>query len=572
MNLLNILNAIFKYSPDKSYAFTLPETPEEQMSNITRNTSTAPKENLIDETNQNIYDNLKDNLEYLKIKYNVLINSDIVIREFTLTANDKEYKSFLIYIDGMIDSKMINDFVLKPLMLRNFSNTFVKENTKTVTISKNLKICKIKRTKIDDYIYNSLIPQNTITKETQFSKIISDINSGNCALFIDTVSSAFNIEVKGFKARAVSEPNNEIVVHGSQEAFVENIRTNTSLLRRIVNNENLVIESTSVGTITRTKVAICYMKNIANDELVSEVKYRINNLGIDSLVSSGQLDQLIQDNSKIADPQIISTERPDKAANHLLEGRVVVIVNGSPYVLIMPGLFMDFLSSPEDMNLKHQFANLLKAIRLIAAFFALLLPGIYIAITNYHQELIPTELLFAISASRQTVPFPVFFEIILMEVSFELIREAGLRVPSPMGATIGIVGALILGEAAVNANIVSPILIIIVAITGICSFAIPDFSLSFSLRLWRFFYILAGYLLGFLGIGFGLFVNFALLLSLNSFGVPYFSPYAPVSNSNDESSLFLLPIWKRDKRADFLNTKRIKSQEKISRKWRNSLN
>ncbi|MBR6033331.1 MAG: spore germination protein, partial [Clostridia bacterium] len=520
----------------------------------------------------NIYDNLKDNLEYLKIKYNVLINSDIVIREFTLTANDKEYKSFLIYIDGMIDSKMINDFVLKPLMLRNFSNTFVKENTKTVTISKNLKICKIKRTKIDDYIYNSLIPQNTITKETQFSKIISDINSGNCALFIDTVSSAFNIEVKGFKARAVSEPNNEIVVHGSQEAFVENIRTNTSLLRRIVNNENLVIESTSVGTITRTKVAICYMKNIANDELVSEVKYRINNLGIDSLVSSGQLDQLIQDNSKIADPQIISTERPDKAANHLLEGRVVVIVNGSPYVLIMPGLFMDFLSSPEDMNLKHQFANLLKAIRLIAAFFALLLPGIYIAITNYHQELIPTELLFAISASRQTVPFPVFFEIILMEVSFELIREAGLRVPSPMGATIGIVGALILGEAAVNANIVSPILIIIVAITGICSFAIPDFSLSFSLRLWRFFYILAGYLLGFLGIGFGLFVNFALLLSLNSFGVPYFSPYAPVSNSNDESSLFLLPIWKRDKRADFLNTKRIKSQEKISRKWRNSLN
>ncbi len=209
----------------------------------------------------------------------------------------------------------------------------------------------------------------------------------------------------------------------------------------------------------------------------------------------GQLDQLIQDNTKIANPQIVSTERPDKAANHLLEGRVVVIVNGSPYVLIVPGLFIDFMSSPEDMNLKHQFANLLKIIRLIAASFALLLPGIYVAITNYHQELIPTELLFAISASRQTVPFPVIFEIIIMEVSFELIREAGLRVPSPMGATIGIVGALILGEAAVNASVVSPILIIIVAITGICSFAIPDFSLSFSLRLWRFFYIAARILL-----------------------------------------------------------------------------
>ena len=282
----------------------------------------------------------------------------------------------------------------------------------------------------------------------------------------------------------------------------------------------------------------------------------------------GQLDQLIQDNAKIANPQIVSTERPDKAANHLLEGRVVVIVNGSPYVLIAPGLFIDFISSPEDMNLKHQFANLLKIIRLIAASLALLLPGIYVAITNYHQELIPTELLFAISASRQTVPFPVIFEIIIMEISFELIREAGLRVPSPMGATIGIVGALILGEAAVNASVVSPILIIIVAITGICSFAIPDFSLGFSLRIWRFFYIALGYFFGFLGIGFGLFVNFLALLNLNSFGVPYFSPYIPVSNYSTEVSLFLAPIWKREKRSDFLNTKRTKAQEKISRKWK----
>lgn len=234
----------------------------------------------------------------------------------------------------------------------------------------------------------------------------------------------------------------------------------------------------------------------------------------------------------------------------------------------MPGLFIDFISSPEDMNLKHQFANLLKVIRLIAAAFALLLPGIYVAITNYHQELIPTELLFAISASRQTVPFPVIFEILIMEISFELIREAGLRVPSPMGATIGIVGALILGEAAVNASVVSPILIIIVAITGICSFAIPDFSLSFSLRIWRFFYIALGYFFGFLGIGFGLFVNFLALLNLTSFGIPYFSPYVPISDYSTEVSLFLSPIWKREKRSDFLNTKRTKSQEKISQKWK----
>lgn len=194
--------------------------------------------------------------------------------------------------------------------------------------------------------------------------------------------------------------------------------------------------------------------------------------------------------------------------------------------------------------------------------------GLYVAIINYHQELIPTELLFAISASRQTVPFPVIFEIIIMEISFELIREAGLRIPTPIGPTIGIVGALVLGEAAVNANIVSPILIIIVAITGICSFSVPDFSLSFSLRLWRFFYIAAGYILGFIGIGFGLFVNLIALLNLYSFGVPYFSPYVPVSNYKSEASVFLPPIWKREKRSDFLNTKKIRSQDKISRKWK----
>lgn len=500
-----------------------------------------------------------------------MINSDINIREFTLVAKNKNYKAFLLYIDGMIDSKTINDFVLEPLMLRNKSNTCLSDNKKdfSIAIASNISIKKrAKNFDLEDFIYNSLIPQNSISKETEFSKIISDVNSGNCVLFIDTLSIAFSIDVKGFKARSVSTPNNEIVVRGSQEAFVESIRVNTSLIRRIINNENLVIENTDVGKVTRTKVAICYMKNIANDNLIAEVKYRINNLLVDSVISSGELEQLIQDSTYIAVPQIIATERPDKAANHLLEGRVVVIVNGSPYVLIMPGVLVDFMSSPEDINLRYQFSNLLKIIRFIAGVFALLLPGIYVAVSNFHHELIPTELLFAVAASRQTVPFPIIFEILLMEISFELIREAGLRVPSPIGPTIGIVGALILGDAAVSANIVSPILIIIVAITGICSFAIPDFSLSFSLRFYRFIYIILGYLLGFLGIGFGLFVHGIILCSIKSFGVPYLSPYMPVNNTKTELSYLLPPIWKREKRADFLNTKRSKSQNKISQEWK----
>lgn len=282
----------------------------------------------------------------------------------------------------------------------------------------------------------------------------------------------------------------------------------------------------------------------------------------------GQLEQLIEDDGKFSLPQLISTERPDKASNFLLEGRVVVLVNGSPYCLIGPGTFIDFITSPEDLNLKYQFANLLKIIRIFAVILTLLLPGFYVAITNFHQELIPTELLFAIVASRENVPLPIIFEILVMEVSFELIREAGLRVPTPIGPTIGIVGALILGQAAVDANIVSPILIIIVAITAIASFAIPDFSFGFHCRVTRFMYIVLGYFLGFLGIGLCLFVHILILADLKSFGYSYLQPFAPVTK--DYKGIFLSPSWKREHRADFLNTKRPKRQANISMLWKHS--
>lgn len=282
----------------------------------------------------------------------------------------------------------------------------------------------------------------------------------------------------------------------------------------------------------------------------------------------GQLEQLIQDNGHSLFPQVLASERPDKATMHLLEGRVIVIVNGSPYVLILPGVLADFLSSPEDINFKFQFSNMLKIIRLIAIFFALFLPGIYVAITSYHQELLPTELLFTIEAARKTVPFPTIFEILLMEISFELIREAGLRVPSPIGPTIGIVGGLILGEAAVSANLVSPVLIIIVALTAICSFSIPDFSLNFTIRIYRFLYIILGYLAGFLGIAAGLFVQLIYLSNLKSFGCAYLIPYSVQTNKNSQVSYFLPPIWKRENRSKITNPKKKYTQGKISMLWK----
>lgn len=390
---------------------------------------------------------------------------------------------------------------------------------------------------------------------------------GNCVLFIDTLDQAFDIEVKGFKQRNIDTPNNEVVIKGPNEAFVENIRTNTSILRRIVNNENLIIENIEVGKITKTKCAVCYIQDFTNQDLINEVKYRLNNLDIDSLFSAGELEQFICDSNIFGIPQTMATERPDKAAKYLLKGRVIVIVNGTPYGIIMPSILIDFLSSSEDTNLKPNFSNFLRILRVISSFLTLLLPGLYIAVTSFHQEILPTSLMFSILGSRENVPFPIIVEILLMEFSFELIREAGLRVPSPIGPTIGIVGALVLGQAAVSAGIVSPILIIIVAITGIASFAIPDFTFGFHLRYFRFAFILLGFMAGFLGISLGLFVYISALCSIHSFGVPYTTPFAPVTDSKGNGYL-LPPIWKREFRPPYMSTEKPKEQDSISMKWK----
>jgi len=549
MKIKDFINNTFGYKPKNEYQFTLPDNPEIDTENYNNTNS---------DKIENIYSQIDANLKYIKTKYNTLINSDIITREFTLNTGSKQYKAFILYIDGMVDSQILNDFVLKPLMLKN---KFCNNETSKIIVQKG------KKSNIANFIQDCLIPQNNIKQQSSFKDIFSGVNSGNCALFVDTLSVGFDIDVKGFKQRSISKPENEIVIKGPHEAFVENIRTNTTLLRRFTNNENLIIENTKVGKITQTNCAICYIKDIANDALVAETKYRLNNLEIDSLLSAGELEQLLTDTNSLGVPKILVSERPDYAVKSLLQGRVIILINGSPYALILPAILIDFLTSPEDTNLKPQFANFLKVVRIISSFFALLLPGLYIAITNFHREIIPTELLYSILSSRQSVPFPIIVEILIMEISFEIIREAGLRVPSPIGPTLGIVGALVLGQAAVSAAIVSPILIIIVAITGMSSFAIPDFTFSFHLRFFRFVFILLGFLAGFLGIGMGLFIYISSLCDLETFGVSYTIPYAPAMNSKN-NGFMLSPIWKREDRATYLATKKEKKQNKISMKWR----
>ena len=552
-NIKNVLNSLVQ--DNEEYNFTL----------SSENASDTQPEDLL--KNKKGYPSIDVNLEYISSRYNLLINSDIKIREFLLNAKGKQYKAFLLYIDGLVDASSINDFILTPLMLKNYANQNNSSQIISEAVANNISVRRIKKFNIAEYIYECLIPQNSVEKLDSFDDIVRAVNSGNCALFIDTIAFSFDIDIKKFAQRSVSEPKNEPTVRGSGEAFVENLRTNTSLIRRSVNNENLVIENIVIGKSNKNSCAICYIKNIANSSLVAEAKFRLNNLDVDYVLSCSELAQLIKDNPESSLPELLSTERVDRTCDSLLQGRVILIYNGSPYAVILPVTIFDFISSPEDINLNYHFSNLLKVLRVISMVITLLLPGLYMAITVYHRELIPTELLYSIVATRVTVPFPILLEVLMMELSFELIREAGLRVPSPLGSTVGIVGALVLGEAAVSANIVSPILIIIIAITAISSFAIPDFSLSFHLRLSRFAYTILGALCGFLGIATGLFLHVLTLCSLKSFGVPYLSPYAPISQKRNQTYL-LKPVWKREKRSDFLNTKKPNVQDKISMKWR----
>lgn len=327
-------NLITYKGPKDSYDFSL-------------NISTS--KNITYESNENVSASLKDNKNIIERKYNTLINSDIIIRNFKLKSNNIPYSAFIIYIDGMSDSNLINQFILQPLMLRNKANTYKTQSLKTFNKGKKVIIQKHSNNLAVE-IENSLLPQNSLVKETSFDNIFSAINMGNCVLFVDSLSIAFNLDVKGFKQRSISSPNNEIIIKGPQEAFVESIRVNTSLIRRATNTENLIIENVLVGKLSKTPCSICYLKNIANSDLVAEVRYRLNNLEIDSLLSTGQLEQLICEDNKFNIPQVLSTERPDKAAKNLYDGRVVILINGNPYCLILPATIIDFISSPEDTN------------------------------------------------------------------------------------------------------------------------------------------------------------------------------------------------------------------------------
>lgn len=490
-----------------------------------------------------VSESLDKNLAYIRKRFSVPINNDVVIREIKLKNG---IDAFIIFYDGMSSGNYIDNNIIKSLLeLSEGESKYFNEN-----------------------LYKSFTTHSQARTERNMSNIADEINFGSCALFVDGVDCAFLFDVRDWEHRGINKPENEQSIYGPQEAFGEMLRTNTALIRKIVKNEKLIAEGVKIGSVSKTRGVLLYIDDIANDKLVGEVRRRINGIALDYIISIEQVQMFIEDKTVVITPQTLATERPDRAARALTEGRVVLVLNGSPRVLIMPANAFELTHAPSDEYLSVPFAIMSRFIRLFGMFMSLLLPALYLAITLYHREIIPTYLLYSISAARENVPFPSLVELLLMDVSFELIREAGLRMPTPIGSTLGIVGGLILGQAAVSAKIVSPIMIIIIAITGIGSFATADYKLGWTYRLLRLFFIFMATSYGFFGIAVGIVVYSLYIGKLRSFGVPFLSPQLRIKSKSVVSAVILNRIEKREERPGFLKTKRKQAEPEISQRWR----
>jgi len=485
---------------------------------------------------------VNSNLQALKQAFHVPENKDLIIREFNL-SNKK--RGFLAFLDGMANKAIINEFILRPL----FEHDTTSQYTGTAGI-----------------VLEDIILTNDMKALKSMAKVITEILKGNTAVYVDGLDYILICETIGFEKRGVEAPKTEIVVKGPQEAFSENLRTNITLLRRIIRNRDLVTEFFELGEKSNTTCAVVYLQGLANPLVVREVKRRLSNIKIDFVVSSGMLEELIEDNPYSLFPTILSTERPDRTAANILEGRVAIILDGTPIVMIVPVTLNALMHSSEDASLKWHNTTALRMVRFFAFAIAILLPGFYLALTTFHHEMIPTELLIAIAKAKENVPFPTIIEVLLMELGFELIREAGIRIPGIVGNTLGIIGALILGDAAVTANIVSPVLIIIVALTGLSNFALPNYTLAFGVRILRFGFIFAGAVLGFFGLALAAVLLTLMLVNLKSFGIPFMSIIAP-RTKRGKDIVIRWPLWLQENRPDYLSPRDRQRQPEIARQW-----
>jgi len=487
--------------------------------------------------------NILENMGFIRDAFETNKNFDLVIREFKVKLENTCLDAFLIFYDGLSNKEYINRDILKPLM-------------------NGLDISP-KSEDIEDIIYKRILSQAPNTKQQVMESVIEAVCFGNCAVFVDGCSCAFVADIKGWSSRSVGRPVAEAVLTGPQEAFCEAVMPNIALVRKILKDPNLIAENITVGNKSKTPCALMYINGISNKSLVKTARHRLKSIDLDYVFSSADIEMLIEESTLFPLPLLLKTERPDRAAAMLSNGKVVIIVQGSPFALVLPASAADLAETAEDNYVRMTEANFMRFVRIIGCTLALFLPGCFLSVVLYHHESIPTDLILAIEASREQMPFPMVLELIIMTLAFELIKEASIRVPDPIGSSLGIVGGLILGQSAVSANIASPLLIIIVSISALGAFSAPSTAISRALSFLQFAFIALGALAGFLGIAFGIFAGALYLASMNSFGVPYLSP-----NSKNPGIFFIPPLWRRETRPASLCTQNIRKQPHISRKWK----
>lgn len=465
--------------------------------------------------------------------------SDITYKDIKV---NNSIEGTIIFLNNFIDKELVSQDLIRPLIQPN----------KNQLLANNIRI-----ENIHDYIKtNIFLP--SIEDSDLLNIVIDSILSGKVALIVDGLSKALLIELRKLPKRSISESIIEPVIRGPRDGFTEDIETNITLIRRRLKTPKLKFKSLKIGKLSQTDTAITYLDGIVEKSLVDDIMNKLSKIEIDAILESGYIEELLQSNKFSVFSEFGYTERPDRLASALLEGHVGIIVDNTPIVLIAPQTFFQAMQSSEDYYQNYIATLLLRFIRYVFLINALLLPSFYIAVLCFHQGMIPRNLLLTIIASRQGVPFPVLVEALLMEGFFEGLREAGIRLPSPAGQTVSIVGALVIGEAAVKAGIVSSSMVIIVSITGISSFIIPRYNLALSIRVLRFGIMILSGTLGLYGLYMGVLCLLIHLARIESFGIPYLSPLAPFASSSLKDTLMRMPWWGVKKRPSFIQNNNLK--------------
>lgn len=487
-----------------------------------------------------IYEDIAINLELMKDALGR--PSDIIFREFVLRI-DQQLNAAIVFIDEMVNKDLINDFILHPLMIEG----------ERITSEKT----------IWDTVHERLVSAGEITTITDIHNALSAVLSGDTVLFLDNCDKALVIGSKSWATKSISEPRAEAVVRGPREGLSETIVFSLAMIRRRLKDPDFRVRTYKIGERTKTCVTLLYIEGLTDEKLVADAQKRIEDIKIDGILETGYIEELIQDQIFTPFPQIQNTERPDAVVAHLLEGKFAILVDGTPHALIAPAIFSQFYHSPEDYYERFLISSFLRFVRLISFFVALMLPAFYIAFTSFHPEMIPQRLAIAMAAGRATVPFAAIIEALVMEFSVEILREASVRLPSPIGPTIGIVGALVIGDAAVSAGLVSPAMVIVVGLTTISSYANPSYSAAISVRLMRFPFMIMAAFLGLYGIMLFFFLLCGHLVQLRSFGVPYMAPYAPLHLGDLKDSFFRTPWNYMENRPVIFRPQDSKRQEQV---------